>query len=60
MATARSLRVDMTDLFTHLTGQCLRLSRNPDSVMLVAILISLTKADGHLQTRRHIGLAPDR
>ncbi|KAF9468851.1 nucleoporin Nup120/160-domain-containing protein [Collybia nuda] len=33
MATARSLKVDMTDLFTHLTGQCLRLSRNPDAVI---------------------------
>jgi nuclear pore complex protein Nup160 len=33
MATARSLDVDMTDLFAHLTGQCLRLSRDPDSVM---------------------------
>ncbi|KAG5644918.1 hypothetical protein DXG03_007383 [Asterophora parasitica] len=33
MATARSLKVDMTDLFSHLTGQCLRLSRNPDTVM---------------------------
>ncbi|KAF8076014.1 nucleoporin Nup120/160-domain-containing protein [Lyophyllum atratum] len=32
MATARSLKVDMTDLFCHLTGQCLRLSRNPDTV----------------------------
>ncbi|KAF8897169.1 nucleoporin Nup120/160-domain-containing protein [Infundibulicybe gibba] len=33
MATACSLAIDMTDLFIHLTGQCLRLSRNPDSVM---------------------------
>ncbi|KAG5654657.1 hypothetical protein H0H81_009905 [Sphagnurus paluster] len=33
MATARSLKVDMTDLFSHLTGQCLRLSRNPDTVI---------------------------
>jgi len=33
MATARSLNVDMTDLFSHLTGQCLRLSRNPDTVI---------------------------
>lgn len=33
MATARSLDVDMSDLFGHLTGRCLRLSRNPDSVM---------------------------
>lgn len=35
MATASSLKVDMTDLFAHLTTQCLRLSRNPDSVMYV-------------------------
>ncbi|GLB33440.1 putative nucleoporin Nup120/160 [Lyophyllum shimeji] len=33
MATARSLNVDMTDLFSHLTGQCLRLSRNADTVI---------------------------
>ncbi|KAG6861191.1 hypothetical protein C0995_002818 [Termitomyces sp. Mi166 len=33
MTTARSLSVDMTDLFNHLTTQCLRLSRNPDAVM---------------------------
>ncbi|EGO01552.1 hypothetical protein SERLA73DRAFT_158827 [Serpula lacrymans var. lacrymans S7.3] len=33
LATARSLRVDMSDLFSILTNQCLRLSRNPDSVM---------------------------
>jgi len=33
MATARSLNVDMTDLFTHLTSQCMRISRNPDSVV---------------------------
>ncbi|KAG6919322.1 hypothetical protein DXG01_007455 [Tephrocybe rancida] len=33
MATARSLSVDMTDLFNHLTAQCLRLSRNPDAIM---------------------------
>ncbi|KAI0317893.1 hypothetical protein OF83DRAFT_1171570 [Amylostereum chailletii] len=30
LATARTLNVDMTDLFSHLTRQCLRLSRNPD------------------------------
>jgi nuclear pore complex protein Nup160 len=35
MATAGSLKVDMTELFTHLTRQCLRLSRNPDAVMYV-------------------------
>ena len=35
MATARSLNIDMTDLFAHLTGQCLRISRSPDSVMQV-------------------------
>lgn len=33
MATARSLNIDMTDLFAHLTGQCLRISRSPDSVI---------------------------
>ncbi|GAW08242.1 Nuclear pore complex protein [Lentinula edodes] len=33
MATARSLEVDMTDLFAHLTIQCLRLSHNPDVVV---------------------------
>ncbi|KAJ7283368.1 nucleoporin Nup120/160-domain-containing protein [Mycena rebaudengoi] len=32
MATASSLEVDMTDLFAHLTTQCLRLSRNPDAI----------------------------
>jgi len=33
MATARTLEVDMTDLFSHLTRQCLRLSRNPEAVL---------------------------
>ncbi|KAH9853874.1 nucleoporin Nup120/160-domain-containing protein [Lenzites betulinus] len=33
LATARSLDVDMTDLFGHLAGRCLRLSRRPDAVM---------------------------
>ncbi|KAF9481999.1 hypothetical protein BDN70DRAFT_875624 [Pholiota conissans] len=33
MATARSLKVDMTDVFIHLTNQCLRLTRNPGSVL---------------------------
>ncbi|OJT13189.1 Nuclear pore complex protein Nup160 [Trametes pubescens] len=33
MATARSLAVDMSDLFGHLTNRCLRLSRRPDAVM---------------------------
>ncbi|KAF8211558.1 nucleoporin Nup120/160-domain-containing protein [Mycena galopus ATCC 62051] len=33
MATASSLKVDMTDLFAHLTTRCLRLSRNPDAVI---------------------------
>ncbi|KAJ7672857.1 nucleoporin Nup120/160-domain-containing protein [Mycena rosella] len=33
MATASSLKVDMTDLFAHLTTQCLVLSRNPDAVI---------------------------
>jgi len=35
MATARTLEVDMTDLFSHLTRQCLRLSRNPEAVLWV-------------------------
>ncbi|KAI0356677.1 hypothetical protein OH77DRAFT_1423630 [Trametes cingulata] len=33
MSTARSLDVDMSDLFGYLTGRCLRLSRHPDAVM---------------------------
>lgn len=33
MAIARSLKVDMTDLFIHLTNQCVRLTRNPGSVL---------------------------
>ncbi|KAG0698850.1 nucleoporin Nup120/160-domain-containing protein [Suillus ampliporus] len=33
MATARSLDVDMSELFSTLTSQCLRLSRNPDAVL---------------------------
>lgn len=35
MAIAQSLKVDMTDVFNHLTNQCLRLSRNPGSVLSV-------------------------
>ncbi|KAG1847541.1 nucleoporin Nup120/160-domain-containing protein [Suillus subalutaceus] len=33
MATARSLDVDMSELFATLTTQCLRLSRNPETVL---------------------------
>ncbi|GBE89216.1 hypothetical protein SCP_1502240 [Sparassis crispa] len=33
MATARTLNVDITDLFGHLTGLCLRPSRNPEAVI---------------------------
>ena len=33
MAYARSLKIDMTDLFTHLTRQCLRLSRYPGAMV---------------------------
>ena len=32
MSTARTLDVDMTDLFGHLTTQCLKLSRRPNSI----------------------------
>lgn len=35
MATARSLKIDMTDLFAHLTNQCVRLTREPNLVMCV-------------------------
>jgi len=33
MSTARSLEVDMSDLFAHLTSQCLRISKNSESVI---------------------------
>jgi len=33
LAISRSLDVDMTDLFAHLTTQCLRLSHNPDVIV---------------------------
>ncbi|KAF9246881.1 nucleoporin Nup120/160-domain-containing protein [Melanogaster broomeanus] len=33
MSTARALGVDMSELFAALTGQCMRLSRNPDAVL---------------------------
>ncbi|KAI0307403.1 nucleoporin Nup120/160-domain-containing protein [Multifurca ochricompacta] len=33
MATARTLGVDLTDLFSHLTRQCLRLSHSPDTAL---------------------------
>ncbi|KAG6813445.1 hypothetical protein H0H92_010779 [Tricholoma furcatifolium] len=33
MTTAQSLHVDMMEIFSHLTGQCLRLTRNPDTVI---------------------------
>ena len=33
MGIARSLKVDMTDLFIHLTNQCVRLTRNPGSIL---------------------------
>ncbi|CAA7259487.1 unnamed protein product [Cyclocybe aegerita] len=33
MFIAKSLKIDMTDVFIHLTSQCIRLSRNPGSVL---------------------------
>ncbi|KAF8639895.1 hypothetical protein AX17_001147 [Amanita inopinata Kibby_2008] len=33
MTYARNLKIDMTDLFTHLTRQCLRLSQRADAVI---------------------------
>ncbi|KAF9057494.1 nucleoporin Nup120/160-domain-containing protein [Panaeolus papilionaceus] len=33
LAIARSLKVDMTDVFVHLTNQCIRLSRNPGAIL---------------------------
>ena len=41
MAAARSLDVDMSDLFSHLTTRCLRLSQNPDAVMYAPPLVFL-------------------
>lgn len=38
MAIARSLKVDMTDLFIHLTNQCVRLTRNPGSILYTRVL----------------------
>jgi nuclear pore complex protein Nup160 len=40
MATARTLEVDMTDLFSHLTRQCLLLSRNPEAVLWVPQILA--------------------
>ena len=37
MTTARTLEVDLTDLFSQLTRQCLRLSRNPEAVSCVPV-----------------------
>lgn len=58
MATARSLKVDMTDLFSHLTGQCMLLSRNPDAVMQVYNLFyplhTLTRPLFALDKRIHL------
>ncbi|TFY82965.1 hypothetical protein EWM64_g1046 [Hericium alpestre] len=33
LSTAHTLNVDATDVFSHLTRQCLRLTRNPDAVL---------------------------
>ncbi|KAI9510623.1 nucleoporin Nup120/160-domain-containing protein [Russula earlei] len=33
MATGRTLEVDLSDLFSHLTRECFRLSRHPDAVL---------------------------
>lgn len=32
IAVAKSLNVDMADVFTHLTMQCMRLARRPESI----------------------------
>ena len=39
IATARSLNVDMTDIFAHLTTQCLRLVRRPEAFLSVSLTI---------------------
>ena len=40
MTIARSLKVDMTDLFIHLTNQCVRLTRNPGSILYARSIYS--------------------
>ncbi|KAH8105506.1 nucleoporin Nup120/160-domain-containing protein [Cristinia sonorae] len=34
LATGQALGVDLTDVFSHLTNQCLRFSQNPDNVLV--------------------------
>ena len=33
LSVARTMELDMSDIFAHLTNQCIRLSRDPDVVM---------------------------
>ena len=37
LSVAQSLNVDMADIFTHLTMQCMRLARRPESFLWVAL-----------------------
>jgi nuclear pore complex protein Nup160 len=42
MAIARSLKVDMADLFIHLTNQYVRLTRNPGSILYARSIFILS------------------
>lgn len=55
-ATARSLDVDMSDVFAYLTDQCLKLARNPDAVMYVTsrAVLDLVYLTFSLQAGGHV------
>jgi nuclear pore complex protein Nup160 len=53
LATARTLEVDMTDLFSHLTRQCLLLSHNPEAVLWVPQILAPHSVADSFQIGRH-------
>lgn len=42
---AQGLKLDMTDVFIHLTNQCIRLTRNPGSTQYEPYVFSVLSID---------------
>lgn len=42
MSAARTFKADMSDIFAHLTKQCLKLSRDPEIVLYVLPYLALS------------------
>jgi hypothetical protein len=58
LRTARTLEVDMTEVFAHLARECIRLARNPDPLMYAPCCEPLPLPLTFRQHGEHVRLAP--